>query len=38
MPSFSAFFSAALALSVATGLPFASGMLESFQSILAALH
>lgn len=38
MPSFSAFFSASMALAIATGVPFATDMLESFQSIIAALH
>lgn len=38
MPSLSAFFSTALALGVATGLPFATDMLESFTAILSALN
>jgi hypothetical protein len=38
MPSFTAFFSAGLALAIATGIPFASGMLESFTAILSALN
>lgn len=38
MSPFSALFSAALALAIATGVPFASGMLESFSAIVAALN
>lgn len=38
MSPFSAFFSAGLALAIATGLPFASGMLESFSAIVSALN
>lgn len=38
MSPFSAFFSAGLAIAIATGVPFASGMLESFASIVSALN
>ena len=38
MSPFSAFFSAGLALAIATGIPFASGMLDSFAAILSALN
>lgn len=37
MPSFSAFFSAALALVIATGAPFATDALASLSAIVAAL-
>lgn len=38
MSPFSALFSAAMALAIATGIPFASGALESFSAILSALQ
>lgn len=38
MPSFSFLFSSAMALAIATGIPFASGMLDNFAAIVAALH
>lgn len=38
MPSLSAIFSGALALAVATGVPFASDMLASLSAIVAALQ
>lgn len=38
MPSFSAFFSAALALAIATGAPFATDMLASLSAIVSTIN
>jgi hypothetical protein len=38
MSNLTAFFSAGLALVIATGAPFLSGMLDSFTAILSALQ